>query len=173
MFISLRFGCNPQIIFLSLFSQFELSHFLGSTSTKIYIDNWYLVNTTPQIILKLWRCFCEGLKMCMRFGCNPQIFFVTFSQFELKSILGSTSTKAYRHWVSSELSSSYNFSSILLKLWAGFFVKVSRFAYHLDAILRLFLSLICSLNLVLFLTYCFTQCIHQSVGLWVTKLYPL
>ena len=27
---------------------------------------------------KLCRCFCQGLKMCMTFGCNPQINFVTF-----------------------------------------------------------------------------------------------
>ena len=35
-------------------------------------------------------------------------------------IFGSTSTKAYRHWVSCERNSSYNFSWILLKLDAYF-----------------------------------------------------
>ena len=27
------------------------------------------------ILLKLYRCFCQGLKMCMTFGYNPQINF--------------------------------------------------------------------------------------------------
>ena len=31
-----------------------------------------------RILLKLYRCFCQGLKMCMTFGYNPQI---NFSQF--------------------------------------------------------------------------------------------
>ena len=35
------------------------------------------------ILLKLHRCFGQCLKTCMWFGYNPQIIFVTFSQFEL------------------------------------------------------------------------------------------
>ena len=30
-------------------------------------------------LLKLCWCFCQGLKMCMWCGCNPQILFVTFA----------------------------------------------------------------------------------------------
>ena len=30
------------------------------------------------ILLKLYRCFCQGLKMCMTFGYNPQINFCHF-----------------------------------------------------------------------------------------------
>ena len=71
----------------------------------------------------------------MTFDCNPQIiFFVTFSQFKLLRFLaqllpkyidagylylvnlvsfGSTSTEAYRHWVSYKHNSSYSFTSFL------------------------------------------------------------
>ena len=31
------------------------------------------------IVLILYRCFSHGLKMCICFGYNPQIIFVTFS----------------------------------------------------------------------------------------------
>ena len=31
-----------------------------------------------QIFLKHYWCFCQGLKMCMPFGCNPQINFCHF-----------------------------------------------------------------------------------------------
>ena len=41
-----------------------------------------LVNATPpklsRIFLKLCRCFCQGLKICTAFGCNPQINFCHF-----------------------------------------------------------------------------------------------
>ena len=30
------------------------------------------------ILLKLYRCFCQGLKMCMTFGYNPRINFCHF-----------------------------------------------------------------------------------------------
>ena len=33
---------------------------------------------SSRIFLKLCRCFYQGLKICMTFGCNPQINFVTF-----------------------------------------------------------------------------------------------
>ena len=35
--------------------------------------------------------------MCMRFGCNPHIIFVTFFTDLTYSFFGWTSTKAYRH----------------------------------------------------------------------------
>ena len=53
--------------------------------------------------------------MLIRFGCNPQIIFVTFLQFDLCLFFSSTSTKAYRHWVTCEHKSSYNFTHIVLK----------------------------------------------------------
>ena len=55
------------------------------------------------------RCFCQGLKMCMPFCCNPQIFFHCLCSSDF---LGLT---AFRHWKSCECNSSYRFSLILLK----------------------------------------------------------
>ena len=86
----MTFGCNPQII-LSLFSQFELSHIFGSTSAHAY-RHWVSCEHSPsynfcQIFLQIYRCFCQGLKMCMTFGCNPQIIFVFFKQFERSNSL--------------------------------------------------------------------------------------
>ena len=35
------------------------------------------------MFIKFCRCFCQGLKMCMSFGCIPPMIFVTFLQSEL------------------------------------------------------------------------------------------
>ena len=74
-------------LIFSFFSLFEFSQFLAQLLPK-HIDTGYLVKATPPTIsvvsfLKLFRCFCQGLKMCMWFGCHPQIIFVTVLQFEL------------------------------------------------------------------------------------------
>ena len=66
--------------FLLLFSQFELSNF-SSTSTKanrhwVSCESNFSYNFSG-IVLKLRRCFCKGLEMLIRFGCNPQMIFVT------------------------------------------------------------------------------------------------
>ena len=45
----MRFGYNPQI-FLSLFSQFELSHFWAQLILKL-MDIRYLVSATPPTII--------------------------------------------------------------------------------------------------------------------------
>ena len=72
--------------------QFVLSHsFLGgggeglSFSLPKHVDTGHLVNAIPPTIfnwvsIKFCRCFCQGLKMCTRFDCNPPMFFVTFLQ---------------------------------------------------------------------------------------------
>ena len=50
------------------------------------------------ILLKLYRCFCQGLKMCMTFGYNPQINVCHFfHSLNLVMFLGSTTTEAYGH----------------------------------------------------------------------------
>ena len=60
-----------------------------------------------RIFLKLYRCFCEGLKMSMTFDCNPQINFCHCFQFELshfwlsfyQSILGQKRNAAYKTYI--------------------------------------------------------------------------
>ena len=43
-----------------------------------------------QILLKLYRCYGHGLKICMLFGCNPQTIFghFVFLHFELSHFVG-------------------------------------------------------------------------------------
>ena len=74
-------GIIPEY-FLWLFLHFKLSHFSGVNTIKVYIY-WVLCvhNTSNSFIptfLKLYRCFCHGLKMCMWFGYNPEIKFCQF-----------------------------------------------------------------------------------------------
>ena len=68
----MTFGYNPQINFCHFYSQFELSHFWAQLLLKL-MGIKYLVSATPPTILSLYRCFCQGLKMCMTYGYNPQI----------------------------------------------------------------------------------------------------
>ena len=80
------FCCNPQIFFFFFFFfffflQFELSLF-GLKALK----TGYLVNSSYSfswIFLKLAGVFCQSLKLCMGFSCNPQINLSPFSQFKL------------------------------------------------------------------------------------------
>ena len=47
------------------------------------------------IFLELYRCFCQGLKMCMTFGCSPLInFCYIFCSLNLV-FFGQTSSKEY------------------------------------------------------------------------------
>ena len=75
------FGYNPQII-LSLFSQFELSHFSDIFTMKVNgqwvpcVRNSY---SFMPIHLKLYMCYGHGLKICMWFGyIILGLFFVIF-----------------------------------------------------------------------------------------------
>ena len=72
------FGCYCEIIFCHLFHFVNLVIFSPQC-----IDSGYLVSATPHTILyrSFWNfctCFLHGLKMCMWFGYNPCINFVTF-----------------------------------------------------------------------------------------------
>ena len=45
-------------------------HCVSCKRNSLYNFGW--------ILLRLCMCFCQGLKMCMTFDCNPQGVFVTF-----------------------------------------------------------------------------------------------
>ena len=140
----MRFCCNSKIYCVTFFAVWTISFFVCLTSTKAY-RHWISCERTSSynfswIFIKLCRCFCHGLQMCMRLGCNSQIIFVTFSTVWTWSFFGLASSKSYRHWVSCERNSSYSFTRIFLKLCMCFF-KVWRCAWGLAVILRLFLSL--------------------------------
>ena len=67
---------------LSLFPQFDLTHFSGIFTIKVNREWVPCVGNSSYsfmpILLKLHRCFDHGLKTCMWFGCNPQIIFCHF-----------------------------------------------------------------------------------------------
>ena len=58
--------------------------------------------------------------MCMAFGYNPQINFCHFFHSLNLVIFGSITTESYGHLIPCERNSSYNFISILLKLYRCF-----------------------------------------------------
>ena len=72
------------------------------------------------ILLKLYRCHKDGLKIYMWFFQNPEIIFITFSHFELRHFLSSNITEVYREQVPCPLNSSHSFWPMLLKLYMGF-----------------------------------------------------
>ena len=68
--------------FLSLFTRFELRHFLSSNTTGVYREQVPCpLNSSHSfwpILLKLYKCFKDGLKICMWFIQNPEIIFYHF-----------------------------------------------------------------------------------------------
>ena len=68
--------------FLSLFTRFELRHFLSSNTTWVYREQVPCpLNSSHSfwpILLKLYRCFKDDLKICMWFIQNPEIIFYYF-----------------------------------------------------------------------------------------------
>ena len=120
------FGFNPAVNFCHFSTLLTLSFFAGATSTSpkfdLYfwhemlskcIDSMYLVGASYSFtlnVLKLCRCFLNGMKMCMCFGYKPLIIFSDFFCFVklvfffgMKSIkvffFGMKSIKVYRQWV--------------------------------------------------------------------------
>ena len=73
------------------------------------------------ILLKLYRCFCQGLKMCMTFGYNPKINFChIFHSLKIVIFWAQLLLKLMDIRVPCERNSSYNFFPILLKLYRCF-----------------------------------------------------
>ena len=70
-----RYACGLDIIlrlsFVTFFPHFELSHY----TNKVWRQCLACVQFYDEIVLKLYRWFCHGLKMCMWFGYNSHHFF--------------------------------------------------------------------------------------------------
>ena len=68
---------NPEIIFYHFFRIFNLDIFLSSNTTEEYREQVPCpLNSSHsfwRILLKLYRCFKDGLKICMWFFQNPEI----------------------------------------------------------------------------------------------------
>ena len=71
------FEYNPQINLYHFYLHCELSHFSGANTIIVYVYWVSCVrnssNSFTPIVLKLYRCFCHGPKICMWFEYNPQI----------------------------------------------------------------------------------------------------
>ena len=118
-----RYACGLDIIlrlFLLLFLQVELSHFSGIIHSKVNGQGIpYGCNSSYSflpILSKLHLCFGHGLKICMWFGYNPHIIFVTFSKVELSFFSDNFYNKVNGQKIPCGGNSSYSFIPILLKL---------------------------------------------------------
>ena len=76
------FGYNTSIIFSHFFCFMNLVSFFDMKCCQsVWTVGILWVNSSysfPPIVLKLCRCFLNGMKMCMRFWCNPLIFFYLY-----------------------------------------------------------------------------------------------
>ena len=83
-------NCIYSSIFLSHFSQVELSHFMAKVNMnrfKVFCVGNSFYSFMP-ILLKFYRCLGHDLKMCVSFRNNPHSIFVTFLQVELSHFSG-------------------------------------------------------------------------------------
>ena len=69
------FGYNPQINFCHFFCILNSAIFQVQILPKCIDIGYLLLQFYAKFFLKLSRCFCHVLKMCMWFGYNPQIHF--------------------------------------------------------------------------------------------------
>ena len=80
--ICMWFFQNPEMIFYHFFPHFELRHFLSSNTTEVYREQVPCpLNSSHSfwlILLKLYRCFKDGLKICLWLFQNPEIIFYYF-----------------------------------------------------------------------------------------------
>ena len=110
----ISFGYNPQINFVTFFVRTEkiTSNFYSQSKWMVLCVNSFSYSFMP-IPLKLYMRLVHGLKMCVSFGYNPQIIFVTVSQVELSHLNDQS------EWIQGVLcwNSSYSFMSTPLKLY--------------------------------------------------------
>ena len=91
------FACYPQMHFGHFFRSSDLINFgLQAFSHWVSCERDFSFSFT-QILSKRCRCFCQGLKMCVTFGCNPQINFCHLFHSSDLVIFG---LKAFRQCVS-------------------------------------------------------------------------
>ena len=72
------------------------------------------------ILLKLYRCFKDGLEICILFFQNPEIIFYHFFRIFNLDILSPYTTDMYMVYIPCIGNSSYSFWRILLKLYSCF-----------------------------------------------------
>ena len=105
--------CSSGILwFCSLFFLFRSFSNLQITRTGIKSRT---CSDFCQIVLKLFRCFLHGMKMCMWFGYNPLIIFFSLFLFCELGLFSAQNAIVYRQWVPYGRNFSYSFPLIILK----------------------------------------------------------
>ena len=73
-----------------------------------------------RILLKLYSCFQDGLKICILFSQDPEIIFFFFLHFNLDIFSSLYATDMYREYMPCIGNPAYSFRPILLKLYRYF-----------------------------------------------------
>ena len=140
--ICILFFQNPELIFYHFFPIFNLDIFLSPYTTDMYMEYVPCIGNSSysfwRILLKLYRCFKDGLKICILFFQNPEIIFYHFFRiFNLDIfralILQICIWSMYLVLVTSPTvfgESFWNFTGVLRMVW--------RYAYCFFRILKLF-----------------------------------
>ena len=80
--ICILFFQNPEIIFYHFLRIFNLRHFSIPYTTDMYMEYVPCIGNSSYsfwwILLKLYRCFKDGLEICILFFQNPEIIFYHF-----------------------------------------------------------------------------------------------
>ena len=80
--ICILFFQNPEIIFYHFFRIFNLRHFSSPYTADMYMEYVPCIGNSSysfwRILLKLYRCYKDGLKICILFFQNPEIIFYHF-----------------------------------------------------------------------------------------------
>ena len=117
--ICILFFQNPEIIFYHFFPIFNLDIFRAFILYMEYVP--CIGNSSYsfwRILLKLYRCFKDGLKICILFFQNPEIIFYHF--FPIFNLDIFRAFILYMEYVPCIGNSSYSFWRILLKLYRCF-----------------------------------------------------
>ena len=114
---------NPEIIFYHFLRIFNLDIF-RALILQICIWSMYIPcigNSSYsfwRILLKLYSCFQDGLKICILFSQDPEIIF--FWHFNLDIFSSLYATDIYREYMPCIGNPAYSFRPILLKLYRYF-----------------------------------------------------
>ena len=112
--ICILFCQNPEIIFYHFFRIFNLRHFSSPYTTDMYMEYVPCIGNSSysfwRILLKLYRCFKDGLKICILFCQNPEIIFYHFFRiFNLRHFSSPYTADMYMEYVPCIGNSSYSF----------------------------------------------------------------
>ena len=129
-------------LFLSLFSQVELSHFRVIIYNNVNEQGYLVGATSPTVLYRFFRNFTGVLVMVWRYACGLDIilrlFLVTFCKLNLAIFLALSITK----WMDRGYLVGATPPTVLDRFFRNFtcvLVMVWRYACGLDIILRLFL----------------------------------